>query len=508
MPLRTILFASLVCGVAVPAIAQEEAVRVVAVHPDRQLSALLDLFRGTRATSPPAALVDWKQATGRALSKPTEAAITLLHPWNIAEFQSLDGADLAVRFGDSTSWWLRIPNDDGAAAEIATALALTDGGRDEPFQGHPVDRLGPPGSAVMTTLVNGPTLAASGREMLGLAIEPGPGLDRAGIDSGFVAQVRPSAVQLAGSLRGRQALELICGLGASEVDLATGLDGGSWLAHCRTRLDKPVENPPVLDPSWLDDLPAEGVAAAGALAVDPRPDAWNTLFRAIDRAIHSDPEQVKAAPIRARLSTLTIPVGVALEAQVWPRIRGLAAALKSISATGEVDGLLVIVHATDPASADRLARQVLPKLAKVAGASRSAGPADDPTIAYVGKLRGRPLEVRLDGDRVAVGWGDGMLAAFIETLKSPERSAGAALKSLGIDLAEPCHHAAVAWPSRWPSGWAADEPATMAIESLGPVAWVGRVEGAAATDEFRIPGLSASVVKFLDRIPVAPDDQP
>ncbi|MFO0961173.1 MAG: hypothetical protein U0800_27650 [Isosphaeraceae bacterium] len=313
---RSALLAFGILGIAIPAVAQDgrEAIRVVAVHPDRQLAALLDLFRGARVPHPPAALVGWKKATGRSLEKSTEAAITLLHPWNIDEFRRLDGAEMAVRFGGGPgpiSWWLRIPKDDGAAAAIATALALTDGGRDLPIDGRPVDRLGPPGSALMTTLDDGPTLAASGRETLALAIDPGrgPHPDAGEMSSGFVARIVPGSVGFPDALRPRQAIELIRGLGADEIRLETGLEADSWFARCRTRLEAPPEAAAALEPGWLDDLPGEGVFAAGAVAIDPRPASWNALFRAVDRAIHADPEQANVAPIRARLSTITLPRG-------------------------------------------------------------------------------------------------------------------------------------------------------------------------------------------------------
>lgn len=510
MTARLVLLAVLVGIVALPAVAQDEAIRVVAVHPDRQLSAILNLFQGARVAGPPAALVAWKQATGRSLAKTTEAAITLIHPWNVEEFKRFDGADLSLRFDDPIAWWLRVPRDDGAIASVATALALTDGGRDEPIQGRPVDRLGPPGSAVMMELADGSALAASGRDALASALDSVAGPDLSGIESGFVARIRPSSirVELDDSLRGRQALEMVRGLGVSEIDVATGLDGDTWFARSRTRREVPTDPTPVLDPRWLDELPAEGILAAGALAVDPRPSSWNTFFKALDLAIHADPELSKTAPIRIRLSTLTIPVGVALEAQVWPRIRGLSTAVRA-SATGDpIDGLLVMIYATDEASADRMARQVVPKLAKVAGASRSGEPAGDPLVVYRGRLRGRPLEVRLDGDRLAIGWGEGMLASLLAVRESPEKSVGAVWRSLGLDPAAPCHHAALFWPPRWPHGWGVGEPSAIAVESLGPIAWVGRVEPTVAVDEFRAFGLSRSVRTFLDRLPHDREDHP
>ncbi|MFO0961172.1 MAG: hypothetical protein U0800_27645 [Isosphaeraceae bacterium] len=170
--------------------------------------------------------------------------------------------------------------------------------------------------------------------------------------------------------------------------------------------------------------------------------------------------------------------------------------------------MVLILRATDEASADRMARQVAPKLARVLGVKGTAEPADDPSFTRLGRLRGRPLEIRRDGDRLAIGWGEGMLAASIGPNRDPSRMLGARLRSLGIDPADSCHHAAVVWPARLPAGWADPAQSTLALESLGPVTWVGRVGPSGAVDEFRALGLADSVRKFLDELPIAPEEQP
>ena len=118
------------------------AVAVRAVRPDVQGERLIGLFRGSRAASPAAALAAWKHATGGrfSLGKPLEAALAALNPPMARELKILDGAELLVGFapGGPTRWQAVVPNDDGSLAAMATALALTDGAREDPLGGVPV----------------------------------------------------------------------------------------------------------------------------------------------------------------------------------------------------------------------------------------------------------------------------------------------------------------------------------------------------------------------------------
>src|SRR5437868_6200587 len=102
------------------------ALTVHLVRPDRQLARLLDLFEGTRAPHPAAALSAWKRANrdSRGLGKAREAAIAMLNPEMVQEWRTLDRADLIIAFdsGDGHArWYTILPRDDGTFAALATA---------------------------------------------------------------------------------------------------------------------------------------------------------------------------------------------------------------------------------------------------------------------------------------------------------------------------------------------------------------------------------------------------
>ena len=64
----------------------------------------------------------------------------------------LDQADLVLWFdpeNGSPQWYASLPRDDGSIANLATALALTDGGPEPPLGTVTVDRLGPPPSPLI-----------------------------------------------------------------------------------------------------------------------------------------------------------------------------------------------------------------------------------------------------------------------------------------------------------------------------------------------------------------------
>ena len=65
------------------------------------------------------------------------------------ELRGLDQADLVLWFDPDDGaphWYAALPRDDGSFANLATALALTDGGPEPPLGAVAVDRLGPPPS--------------------------------------------------------------------------------------------------------------------------------------------------------------------------------------------------------------------------------------------------------------------------------------------------------------------------------------------------------------------------
>src|SRR5207244_2492981 len=99
-----------------------------------------------------------------------------------------------------------------------------------------------------------------------------------------------------------------------------------------------------VDPNWLDWIPAEGVLAGAAFAVNAGPKGWDAAFAALDGAIRADPAQNKAAQLRTRLNLMALSAGIQPEIDLWPRLCGVTAWV-SAGPAGAIDRALVALHA-------------------------------------------------------------------------------------------------------------------------------------------------------------------
>jgi hypothetical protein len=481
-----------------------DAVVIHLVRPDQQCEALLNLFEGARAPHPAAALAGWKRATGETLGKAPEAVIALVNPQTVRELLTLDQAEVAFRLDPETGslrWGARIPRDDGTVSALATALALTDGGQDAPIGTVPVDRLGPPGSPLMA-VVDRRAVIGSTREdlhrLLNQGAKEGFVGDEVSFSSGFLIRLDPRGLDAPGPLWRRQLSAFLIALGASEVVATSGLSGPGWQAEASGRFDALPPIRATIGSDWLDAFPTERTLAAVALALDPSSQAWNTLFQALDAALKVDPNQAEAAPLRTRLNLVLLPTGISPEILVWPKLRGLSAGVL-VSPRG-MDGLLVVLHATDDAAAERLATLVVPRLTRWLGASSEPPETLRADPRPLGRLAGRDVSVSRRGRSVLVGWGSAVLSAGLATIDAPETSAGAVLRGRGDPV--DWHHVGLFWPARWPWDFEADSPWVEALRASPSILWSGRLDGPATRDTIRVDGLRESVRRFLDSLPL------
>ncbi len=170
---------------------------------------MIALFQGSRASDPAAALAAWKRATrdAKGLSKPLEAAIATLNPEMVSELRALDEAELGLGFDPEDGhvrWYAIVPHDEGTIAAMATALTLTGGGSDLPWNGLTINRLGPPGSAVVAR-VPGVLVVTGSRDELPVALKharAGAGLP-APVNSGWRFRLDPRELALTGPLSRR-----------------------------------------------------------------------------------------------------------------------------------------------------------------------------------------------------------------------------------------------------------------------------------------------------------------
>jgi len=477
------------------------AVTIRWIHPDRQVEQVLALFQGARAPHPAAALSAWRCATRDAgsLGKPIEGLIALFNPEMVREFRSLDEAKVGIGIDPATGqirWYAVAPNDDGTFASVATALVLTEGGAAPPFEGIGVDRLGPDGAALLARVPGVLTLVGS-REDLPEAIRQAGAdvLARPDVDSGLCFHLDPRRLATTGSVPLRRIVEAVRGLELSDVEGLFALRGDAVALTLSSRFEKDQATGGTLDPAWLEWLPAEGVQATFAVALDSKPESWDAAFAWADRIDRADPARAQVAPLRTRLNLLAITAGVRLEVDLWPKLRGVSGYSLS-DAEGRVVGGLLALHLVDEGSAQRLATEVLPRAVNrlSRGKPKEAPPASLPDGAqWLGTVSERPLSVLLRGSTLLVGWGETTLSAALAAKARPEHSAAVLLK--GAPCKTTPRRAAAFWPGGLGSSKLSDAP---------PVVWWGWDEKGMTHDVVRWEGLHGVVVRYLERLPLQP----
>ena len=443
-------------------------VTVRLVEPDREMDRLLSLFRGARAASPADALAAWKRASvePKRLGKPLEALLAALNPAMGRELRSLDGATLTLpSLTAPLPWTLVLPRDDGTFAALGSALVLTDGAEEPPLDGVAVNRLGPPGSPLMTRVASGLTIAGTREALRPLSspdssVPPGQRALRARIDLGA----------LSGPDQGAWATvtRWVRATGWKTVDLDAGFVGPAW--QLRSTVDGIGGGPDhALEPGWLDLIPRDRAGAAVALSLDPT--AWDAGFALVDRAERAIPGHENVAPSRLRLGWLAQLTGVRREAEVIPHLRG-------------------VVAWAEPAGPDPGSPRGV-----VAGFFDS----EDAAAAVRRRLQTRPGLVAIGrGPILLLGSNEASLNATRDALDHPDRSAGVALRAGWGET--PPQRAGWLWPGRWPGWVPTGTPLAEALATAPPVCWTGRD----AEDRVEWADLDGLVRRFLDRIPLQP----
>lgn len=361
------------------------------IHPDRQWLSLLELVRGSGFRDPAEALVRWKQSDpARSLGKPVEALIASLNPATAGSLRVLDGARGTVEPGRSgpPAWHVILHDESGIAADLLTALALTDGPPTGPIADRAsgdVDRIGGPGSPLFAR-EGARLVVASDLPMLRRGLgTPGadapPFLpDRCG---GLAGRIDLERWVTSSSITERRVLAGLLGFGIPRTDIHIGLEGDALRAEFRT----PVREAALVDRRWLDAVP-EGSHVVASLGLAPDPGAWGRRFLAADRVEKADPAAAGLAPLRVRLAFLARAAGVRLDRDVLPHIRGITLAL-DLGVAGRVERLRIVLHAPDDRIAVELSALAGALLADRVRLPDLAGPA----------VSARGPDVRID-------WGD------------------------------------------------------------------------------------------------------
>ncbi len=464
------------------------AIRVALSQPDAQLGELLGLFRGARAEHPAAALAAWKRASAepKRLGKPLEALIAAFNPSMIGELRTLDGARGTLRFDPDDArpdWWVGLPRDDGTFAALGAALALTDGESDGSLEGRPVDRLGRAGSPWMAHGPAGLIIAADRA-----------GLDRARLEAARAPAADPSAPQgisaaldpracwgllESRSIDARRLGEILAG-GTGPPGLAGSarLAGSGLSVSVVASWDRAVGPSRSIDPSWLDRTPAHRAAVAFALAIEPGPGPWASLFELLDRVERVDPARANVAPSRLRIGLLARAGGVRIEEDWIPHLVG-ASGWIAADATGRgVAAGLVALHFDDEASLSRsFSRLAIPDAVRKG--------LIDPALT-------------LDGRTLLLSWGR-------EAWADSEAARAAAGRSARRPVEPEVAFQVSGWPGRWAGLATEGSPLAAALLDSEPVIVRGRWRSASTLDVgANWPGLDGLVRRFLERIPLDP----
>ena len=463
-------------------------------RPDLQARAVIDLFRGSKAPHPAAALAAWKRASREPnrLGKPTEALIAAFNPAMVGELRTIDRAEVALWFEleGQVAWGASLPNDDGTFAALATAFVLSGGAAEDPMDGLAVDRLGPPGSALMARAPRALLLAGSrdglkdarARSSLPRGQDPGQPLQ---------LSVEPEALDGSRSLAIRR-LKAALGEPGRSIAGTAGLEGSTLRATIEVAARNPA-HPAAVEPEWLDWIPSERASGAFALAVDPSAENWDALFRLADRVERVDPLREDVAPIRLRIGLLSRAVGLRTDSDLLPHLKGIAGWFGS--GESAIEGAFLMLHLDGEAAASRVFERIkpLPNSGRAPDARPDSG-------RWLGQLDGRPLRLFRVGTAVVVAWGDDVMEASRGAREHPERSAGRVLRESRIEPRSVLVGAL--WPARVPGLVPSGSPLARALNASPPVTWTGAWKDAKA---FHLAatwkGLDATIRRFLDLIP-------
>ena len=474
------------------------AIRIRLSHPDQQLREVIGLFEGAKAPNPASALAAWKRASKEPnrLGKPLEALIAAINPGMIQELRSIDDAEVAIRFDPETGglvWGAFLPKDDGTFAALATAMVLSGGAAEEPMGTLAVDRLGPPGSALMA---KGPRalLLSGSREGLSEALarserpdakDPGDRL-RFSLESGALEGSKSLAVRR---------LKAALGEPGGSISGTGGLVGSSFLATLDLAGKRP-STVAVVNPDWLAWVPADRASAAFALAIDPQAENWDAVFQVADRVERVDPLRENIAPLRLRLDLLARTLGVRTDADLLPHLEGITGWFGSDART--IESVFLMLHLDDEAASGRIFDRVKPL--------PNSGPVPAPRPGqqrWLGLADGRAVRLFRFGRSIALTWGDGVIEAALDARDRPDRSASRTLHDV---LSDPRPvSVGLAWPGRLPGLISPDSPLARALAESRPSTWSGRWQ---RPTSFRLElawtGIDATVKRFLDLIPLDP----
>lgn len=481
----------------------EPAITIELGRPRERIQLLIDMFPNVGATDPATALANWKRATKgtRSLGKGTEALLAAMNPAMLHELDVFEGSEFSLDFDPKAGlpyWYLAVPEDDGTIAAFATAMVLTDGINEEPLGKASVDRLGPK--------VDAPLMARDAKSVV-------IGSSRQGVAEGFSRlskrnpkfteatgtriHVRPSGLLKSADLQTRRIGGILKDLGISEVT-SWPLLGSADSLHSDLFFETSFAGPEThLEAEWLVDVPANASLAFSSV-LDPRKEALDRMFTLAEHYEKADPANLNRSPFRARIGLMARVAGIDVEADIWPKLRGMSGFL--VGEAKNPQTVALALHAIDEVSARKLAESVLPKLAKPLGLRPAKEPSRDGAMA-LGELSNRTIWIsQAAGNTVWIGWGDGAIPKSADRNRFPR----------WLDVAPKTRKTSIPKFQRYGWVWPArlgvldnTGPMSQAIERADEIEWYGRYEHDRKIqfDSLTWRGLDRAVKRYLELIP-------
>jgi hypothetical protein len=275
----------------------------------------------------------------------------------------------------------------------------------------------------------------------------------------------------------------------------------------------------IIDPQWLQWIPAGEVVALASLAAGRGPAYWDMIFSLVDRIDRADPARAEMAPLRTRINLLATAVGVQLEVDLWPHLLGVTVGwLVTLDKPEDWCRTVLVLQMDEEKAARKFTEDIMPRLISLwRNSKHAAGPGHPPKVApgaarvagatfSLGHVSGRPLDAAARGRALLIGWGEHTLESMFQAAAHPERSAMSVIEAArsGPVQATPARFAAF-WPGRiWLpiQGLDRQTPLNRCLAGGPPIVWTGWCFEGNARDRVRWPGLHDLVGRFLAAIPI------
>lgn len=454
-------------------------------------------------------------------NKTVQAAVSIFNEEILPDLKLFDGLVLSLspeHQKRSVNWRVSLPNQDGTADALVTALALDQSVPEGNLAGSQIERLG---ANLLVARSAEQVVFAPDRALIEQAIRLKTDRQLAALapplKSGLWLRADPRQWPR-GLGRNSQEYLAIAALqrlsGGKSVDIRTFPWGESVQTECLDLLRLLPASP--VQPQWLArwEPPLQGrLLAQASVGLDPRKPFWSEVFNIATEVERTLPGRDRVANLRDRINIAALLARVSPETDLYPNLLGLTVGAVLPDTAASPPTIVATLHSRDVRATQVLVEKVLVPVIRTIGQDPKglrpdqAQPRSDSNIRGLAIVQGRPIFLFLDTPDICLVWGARNVA---EAVAAHQRSNPAAdtlaMKWLNqFAQSGPVHRAAALYPEalvRWqmmkgepPSPW------TESATGLPPAVWLGRSTGAESRDIMAFSGSRAFVQSLLSRIP-------